>query len=194
MAEAVTQPGDGTAAPEGGDAGTPAAAPATAPTASGQDATLLSRIAGLDAKVTNLVSQNTEKDATIEALRKQVAEMQAGTVDKDEALRAQVAAKDAELAQVRREAALANIRAQYPETFSVLGEAAASLTADQLAASEARFAGVAAVPETPVPVGANPARPAAPAAKAIEDMSLAELRTHMRTFDPSVLTQPLAQD
>jgi hypothetical protein len=187
MAEAENQPGDGAAA-----TATPAGAAETAQaTASPQDTTLLSRIAGLDAKVTTLVTQNTEKDALIASLQEQVSKAQSGVVDKDEALRAQVAAKDAELAQVRQEAAITAIKAQYPETFSVLGTAAASLTADQLAASEARFAGVAAVPETPVPVGNNAPRPQAPAQKAIEDMSLAELRTHLRTFPADILLQPL---
>src|SRR6478735_5969229 len=139
MAEAEVTPGDGTAAPEGGAEGTPSAAPATAGAASPQDTTLLSRISGLDAKVTSLAESNKAKDTTIEALQKQVAEMQSGTIDKDEALRAQVAQKDAELELVRKEAALARIEAKYPETFAVLGEAAAALTADQLAASEARF-------------------------------------------------------
>lgn len=188
MAEDGNQPGDGTAAPEGGAAGTPAAAPAPAAAASQQDTTFLSRIAGLDAKVTSLVESNTAKDKELETLRKQIADAQAGVVNADEALRAQVAAKDAELAQARTDAALARIEAKYPETFSVLGAAAATLTVDQLAASEARFAGVPSETTTPpIPVGTGAPRTPAPGAKAIEDMSLAELEASLKAMPRSVL-------
>lgn len=186
MANEGTEPGDSTAAPTGGDAGTTAAATVTAPAASQPDPTLLSRLSGLDAKVTSLVEQNTVKDSTIADLRKQIAEMQAGTVNADEALRAQVAAKEAEIAQARQEAALANIKATFPETFGVLGAAAAYLTADQLAAAEARFAGVAST-EPPVPVGTGAPRSPASGAKAIEDMSIAELTAHLSGMPRSVL-------
>lgn len=155
------------------------------PPAPDEVTTLRSRNAGLDAKVTELSKAQASLQAERDALAAQLAEAQKGVVDKDEALRAQVAAKDAELALARKEAAIARISAKYPETFGVLGEAAAALTEDQLAASEARFAGVPAPQETPRPVGANPPRQVG-ATKRIEDMTAAELRKHLATFPPSV--------
>lgn len=162
-------------------------APAAAPQSADEVTTLRSRLAGLDAKVTSLTQETAKERAAREAAEQKLRDYEAGKVGADEALRAQVEQKEAELALVRKEAALARIEAKYPETFSVLGQAAAALTPDQLAASEARFAGVAAPPETPVPLGSNPARPQAPAAKAIEDMSIEELKAHLRTFPASVM-------
>jgi hypothetical protein len=162
-------------------------APAAAPQGTDEVTTLRSRLAGLDAKVTSLTQETARERATREAAEQKLRDYEAGKVSADEALRAQVEQKDAELALVRKEAALARIEAKYPETFSVLGEAAAALTPDQLAASEARFAGVPAEPETPKPLGANPVRPQAPAAKAIEDMSIEELKAHLRTFPADVM-------
>ena len=70
----------------------------------------------------------------------------------------------------------------------MLGEAAASLTADQLAASEARFAGVPYESTTPpVPGSTNAPRTPAAGAKAIEDMSIAELEKHLKSMPRSVL-------
>lgn len=148
--------------------------------------TLRSRNAGLDAKVTELQKVAAEAKAAADAAAAKLADYEAGKVGADEALRAQLQAKEAELAETRKLAALARIEARFPETFGVLGAAAASLTEDQLAASEARFAGVAAPPETPRPVGANPARPQAAAPKALEDMTADELRRHLATFNGSV--------
>ena len=153
------------------------------PPAADEVTTLRSRNAGLDAKVTELTkAQKAAEAQAAEALAK-LTDYEAGKVDADEALRAQLSAKDAELALIRNEAALAKIEAKYPETFGVLGEAAAALTADQLAASEARFAGVKDETTTPpVPVGTNAPRSSAPK-KSIEDMSAAELRDYAaRTF------------
>lgn len=156
------------------------------PQAPDEVTTLRSRNAGLDAKVTALQTETAAAVAAAAAAAAKLADYEAGKVNADEALRAQLAAKDAELAQARREGALNSIKSQYPETFGVLGDAAANLTADQLAASEARFSGIPATPtETtakPVPGATNGARPPV-TAKNIEDMSAAELRAHMtQTF------------
>lgn len=153
--------------------------------ASGQaDTTLLSRIAGLDAKVTSLTQETAKEKAAREAAEQKLRDYEAGKVGADEALRAQVEAKDAELAKVRQEARLAKIEAKYPETFGVLGEAAAGLTDDQLAASEARFVGVGESSTPQKPLGNNQQRQQASGSKAIEDMSPAELRAHLKTFSP----------
>jgi hypothetical protein len=144
--------------------------------------TLRSRLAGLDAKVTALQGETAAEKSAREAAEQKLRDYEAGKVNADEALRAQLAEKETEAAAARRDAALARIEAKYPETFAVLGEAAASLTADQLAASEARFAGVPAPVETstPVPPANNGARPPT-TRKNIEDMSAAELRAHMES-------------
>jgi len=162
-------------------------APETAEVASGTPSTpdevttLRSRNAGLDAKVTELMRTAKDAEAAAAAAAQKLADYESGKVQADEALRAQLQAKEAELAQVAREAALARIEAKYPETFSVLGDAAASLTADQLAASEARFAGVPATVETkvPTPVGNSAARQPS-AAKDPESMSVKELTEYMQ--------------
>jgi hypothetical protein len=148
---------------------------------------LKSRTAGLDAKVTELQLKATVAEQAAAAAVAKLADYEAGKVQADEALRAQLALKDVAMAKVLRDAALLHVETKYPETFGVLGAVAATLTEDQLAASEARFAGVVES-GAPTPLGSNPARTLAPAAKAIEDMSLAELRKHLGTFPTSVMT------
>jgi hypothetical protein len=160
----------------------PAAAATGTPAAPDEVTTLRSRNAGLDAKVTELQKETVAEKAAREAAEQKLRDYEAGKVGADEALRAQLSEKDKELAQVRMEAALARIEAKYPETFAVLGDAAASLTADQLAASEARFAGVPGESSTPTPPATNGARPPT-TGKDIEDMNAAELREYMtKTF------------
>lgn len=124
--------------------------PVTPPTPD-EVTTLRSRNAGLDAKVTELTKTVSSAQAQAVEAAKKLADYEAGKVNADEALRAQLAEKDAELATTRREAQMARIEASYPETFKVLGDAAASLSADKLADAEARFTGVAAASETPAP-------------------------------------------
>lgn len=144
--------------------------------------TLRSRNAGLDAKVTSLSQQYAAEKAAREAAEARALALAESKENGDQELRAQLGRERAALALAQREAALARIEAQYPETFAVLGETAATLSADQLAAAEARFKGVAASGDTPPPLGANPARTSSAPAKNIEDMTTAELKAHMRTF------------
>ena len=135
---------------------------------------LRSRNAGLDAKVTELsTATKTAVRERDEALAK-LSDYEAGKVGADEALRAQLDAVKAEAAQARQEALLARIEAKYPETYAVLGEAAASLSVDKLAEAEARFAGVAAPEPTaaapkPQPIANNQSRAGATAGE--EDSS-----------------------
>ena len=146
-------------APAEGEAQSQDTAPATGtPTPVDEVTTLRSRNAGLDAKVTELSKAQKLADQRAAEAEKKLNEYLTGKVMEDSDLRAQIQAKEDELATARREAQLAKIEAKYPETFSVLGEAAAALTADQLAAAEARFAGVAAPTGTPKPIGNNPPR------------------------------------
>lgn len=171
--------GTSSEAPEAPATGTPAATP-------DEVTTLRSRNAGLDAKVTELSLAKAAAEAAATAAATKLADYEAGKVNADEALRAQLAAAQVETEKARREAVLASVESKYPETFAVLGEASASLTADQLAASEARFRGVPAeATETttkPTPLTTGAPRPPA-TTKSIEDMTAAELRIHMgQTF------------
>ena len=177
----MTDENAGTAPVEGEAPVAAAAVAPVTPPAADEVTTLRSRNAGLDAKVTELAKATKLAEQKAAEAAQKLADYESGKVNSDEALRAQLALKEAELALAHREAQVARIEAKYPETFGVLGEAAAGLTEDQLAASEARFAGVPATPETPRPIGANPPRTPG-GAKSIEDMTAAELRTHLATF------------
>lgn len=167
-------------------------APATGTQTPDEVTTLRSRNAGLDAKVTELTkARQAAEQAAAEAAAK-LADYESGKVQADEALRAQLSAKEQELEAIRQEALVARIEAKYPETFALFGNAVTGMTPETLAASEARLtgAGFDAVPETPRPVGNNAARPQAPTKKAIEDMTAAELRAHLRTFPDDILGNP----
>lgn len=149
--------------------------------------TLRSRNAGLDAKVTELLRTAADAEAKATAAEARALVLAQAKEGGDAELREELRKAQAAIVSKEAEAKLARIEARYPETYQVLGEAASALTDDVLAASEARFKGVAAnePPETPYPVGANPVRTPAQGNKSIEDMSLAELRKHLGTFDSS---------
>lgn len=189
-----TDPNAGTP-PEGGEAPivpeAPAAGAAGTPVVVDEVTTLRSRNAGLDAKVSALLTQTAAEKARADAAEARALALAEAKENGDAELRAELERTRAENARVAQEAKLARIEAKYPETFGVLGAAAVSLTDDQLAASEARMAGVASgtpeVPETPKPVGNNPGRTQAAPPKALEDMSASELEAHLKAFDPSVM-------
>ena len=148
--------------------------------------TLRSRNAGLDAKVTSLIQQAATEKARADAAEARALALASDKENGDAELRALVEAQKLLIAKTAAEAKLARIEAKYPESFGVLGDAAAGLTDDQLAANEARLvAGFAGQTETPTPVGANPGRTQSALPKAIEDMTTAELRKHLATFPPS---------
>jgi hypothetical protein len=152
---------------EGDEAQEPVTEPVTPP--KDEVTTLRSRNAGLDAKVTSLTQAEKAAKARADAAEAKLADYEAGKVGADEALRAQLQASQAETAQARQEANLARIEAKYPETFSVLGEAAIGMSDDKLAEAEARFRGVESEGTTPTkPIGNNPNRNTAAAAKADE--------------------------
>lgn len=159
MTEQATGTPDGSPEAQGAAAGA-AVVPGTP--APDEVTTLRSRLSGQDAKVTELLKSNAAEKARAEAAEARAAELAQGKDNGDQELRRLLAERDAELATVRKAAAAAQVKADYPETFSVLGEAAASLTSDQLAAAEARFKGVAAGAGAPPPpprtVGTNPSR------------------------------------
>jgi hypothetical protein len=153
--------------------------------------TLRSRNAGLDAKVTELQRIAAANEARATAAEARALELATAGTNGDAELRAQLEAQKQLIAATQREAQLARIESKFPETFATLGEAAASLTADQLAAAEARFAGVASgsgeVPETSHPVGNNPQRTVGNAPKALADMTTKELDAAIRGMDPALM-------
>ena len=120
-----------------------------------------------------------------EAAEARALELAEGKANGDQELRAQLEAERASAAKALAEARRARLEAKYPETLSVLGDVALNLSDDQLAAAETRFTGAGI--ENPVPHGANPARVQASSPKAIEDMTAAELRKVLASFDPSVM-------
>jgi seryl-tRNA synthetase len=138
---------------------------------------LRSRASGLDAKVTELNKARADLQAERDALAAKLAEAQRGVVDKDEALRAQVAAKDAELATARREAALARKAAKFPEAFGVFGDEIAEMSDEKLAAAEARFQGEGV--EAPTPRGINGAKTGAAGGAAAKTLTIEDQKARM---------------
>jgi len=152
------------------DAQTPASNPDD-----GNVSVLKSQFAGASAKVNELTGQIKTLKAQHKELQDQLRAAHEGTTTADEAAKALIAAKDAELAQVRREAQLARIESKYPEVFRELGEDAASLSAEKLAAMEARLKGAGFEDdEPPTPRGQQAARrdstSVKPQEKTLEDM------------------------
>lgn len=139
---------------------------------------LKSRYAGQTAKVNELTGQTKAQSDRIKELEEQLKAAREGTASKDDVAQALLKAKDEELAAIRKEAALARIEAKYPETFSELGEDAATLSEEKLAAMEARFRGVES--EAPKPRGNNAPRtdsaPAKPKEETADDI-VARLKT-----------------
>lgn len=168
-----------TTAQEGSDT-SPADGSTATDTAPRDEVTVLrSRNAGLDAKVTALTqAQKAAEQRAADALAKLEA-YEAKTVGSDEALRAQLDVSKAELAAARQETALARIAAAYPETFAVLGEAAANLSPEKLAEAEARFRGVPPEEPAPIPrpIGNNQSRSREKPAETSGDDIEAQLRT-----------------
>lgn len=162
--------------------GTATAAPETGtPQTPDEVTTLRSRNAGLDAKVTELSKAAAAAEARAQEAFDKLQAYEAGKVNADEALRAQLQAKEQELERTRREAASVKLQAQFPETYAVFGEAIVDFGAEKLAEAEARLKGVALPEEshTPPPVSNNAPRPQAGSAKSPEDMTLAELKDYM---------------
>jgi hypothetical protein len=120
---------------------------------------LKSRYQGQTAKVNTLEGEKATLTAQLAVLQAQLGKAQTGEIDKDEALKAQLAAKDAEIAAAKREVALAKSAVKYPEAYAVLGEDIASLSDVKLSEIEARLKGEAAeLEEPPTPRGSNPSR------------------------------------
>lgn len=146
--------------------------------------TLRSRNAGLDAKVSSLTKQAAAHEAARVAAEQKLADYEAGKVGNDEALRAQLQVEKANTENALREAKLARIEARYPETYKELGEDAANMSQEKLAAVEARLAGVAeaAAPVAATkPIGNNQSRTQA-AAKTEETFE--DVAARLKTMTP----------
>jgi chromosome segregation ATPase len=183
----MTEHNDGTAPGEGEAPATGEAPAAAAAPANDELTTLKSRNSGLNAKVTELQKQLADERNARTAAEQAVAS-KAGT---DDVLNQRIATLQAEIETSKREVAVANIKAKYPEAAELLGDAVANLSPEVLAATEARLVGQKDDGvETPKPVGNNQQRQSA--TKNIEDMTSKELQAHMRQLDPSILGLPSA--
>lgn len=153
-----TDPGTGDA----DDAAATAAATPASKAAKDPVSLLTSRLNGQTAKVGELTGQITVKDAALEAQAKIIADLQSGKTTADEAATARVNAANAELAKERAERRTDSLKTRFPETFSVLGEAAFALEETALAANEARLLGDGGSDEPPTPLRHNESRSGAP--------------------------------
>lgn len=166
------------------DEGTSEAPPAQATQTPDEVARLKSRAAGADAKVTELTKAQAALKAERDAALAKLTDYEAGRVNNDEALKSQLAAKEAELAEARREASVARLQAQYPESYLELGDAIATMTPEKLASLEARLSGnFETTEDAPVPRRNNPARTPGGAPKSTdEDLSIEDLQAKLRSM------------
>lgn len=155
----------------------PAEQSAAVPQTPDELASLKSRNSGLNAKVTELQAQlAAEREGRTAA--EQAAAGKAGT---DDVLNKRIAELQAKLDANEAAAAVAAKGAKYPEAYSELGEDIANMSAEKLAALEARLTAAkdsGTETETPTPVGNNPQRTTGP--KSIEDMTSKELQAHIK--------------
>jgi len=149
MAENDKDAGTGSAGDPADDASEDAGAAGS--TGGAVDASLLlSRLNGQTAKVGELTNAQKADRARIKELEAALTEAQGGTASADEAAKALVAAKQKELDDERAARRLDGLKGRFPETFTEVGDAAASLlTETQLAALEARLTGDEGEPPTP---------------------------------------------
>lgn len=172
----MTDTNDDTAS-EGTEA--PEAEASAAPQTPDELAALKSRNSGLNAKVTELQKQLADERAGRTAAE-QAAAGKAGT---DDVLNKRIKELEETIAKNEAQAAIAAKGAKYPEAFSELGEDIANMSAEKLAALEARLTAAkddGESGEPPKPVGNNPARTGT--AKNIEDMTSAELQAAIKTL------------
>lgn len=112
------------------------------------------RLRGQTAKVNTVTAERN-------ALAQRVADLESGKIGADEALKAQLEAKDRELADLRIKAAIGPKMARFPKAAEVLGEGIGNLPDEALADLEARLTlpgtepAAAAAPASPKPVPAN---------------------------------------
>lgn len=139
MSDKDNDTGSGAAGDPDDDAGAAAAAGSKEP--KDQVSLLTSRLNGQTAKVGELTTQKTAAETALASALERIAAFEAGKVSADEAATARVAAAEAALTQERNQRKADSLKARFPETFSVLGDAAFTLAEDALAANEARLLG-----------------------------------------------------
>jgi hypothetical protein len=159
------------------------AASANGSTSEGNDlAVWQSRLNGQTAKVGELTNANKALIAERETLLQQVADLQAGKVSADEAATARVKAAEEALARERNERRTDSLKARFPETFGVLGDAAFSLDEAALAANEARLLGDTGGEEPPTPLQHNAARTGASATRQAKEETAADVRARLEAM------------
>lgn len=110
------------------------------------------RLRGLDAKVTTLQRERDAQAAKVAAL-------ESGQIDADATLKAQLQAKDHEIAALRSKAEALPKIAKFPNVAREMGESIASVPDEVLASLEAQLSQAPtteAPPARPTPVPANP--------------------------------------
>lgn len=161
-----------------GDADAAATAAAAASKAASDPVSLLtSRLNGQTAKVGELTGQKKAADEALAAALAKIADLESGKVTADEAATARVNAANAELAKERNERRTDSLKARFPETFSVLGEAAFALEETALAANEARLLGDEG--ETPTPLRHNETRTGATKGADAKPETAADVRARL---------------
>lgn len=148
--------------------GAPDDADASAGAKDGKDpvSLLTSRLNGQTAKVGELTGTIKAKDEALTAALQKIADLESGKVSADEAATARVAAAEAALTKERNERRVDSLKTRFPESFSVLGDAAFGLDEAALAANEARLLGDGGDNEPPTPLRHNETRIGAPASAA----------------------------
>ncbi len=142
---------------------------------------LTSRLNGQTAKVGELTTQKTAAETALAAALARVTELESGKVSADEAATARVAAAEAALTKERNERKTDSLKARFPESFSVLGDAAFSLDETALAANEARLLGDGGSTdeEPPTPLRHNETRSGAPKGGAAKPETAADVRARL---------------
>jgi hypothetical protein len=169
---------------QSGADGDPEDAGANAPAGEGSKSTqdpvslLTSRLNGQTAKVGELTGQLSAKDQALKDALARIADLETGKVSAEEAATARVAAAQAELERERNERRADSLKTRFPETFSVLGDAAFALEESALAANEARLLGDEGEGESdpPTPLRHNENRSGAPKGGKEAERTAADVR------------------
>lgn len=152
---------------------------AAAPLTDSELASLRSRNSGLNAKVGELQKQLADERAARTAAEQAVA-TKAGT---DDVLNQRIKELEAAIAANEAQAAIAQKGAKYPEAYSELGDDIANMSAEKLAALEARLTAAKddgqETTTPPRPVGNNQQRQPA-GSKPIEEMTVEELKQSLK--------------
>lgn len=155
-------------------------------TAAEQIASYKKRQAGAEAARQAAERKYTEAEKELAAFRAQSQTDAQKDLSELARLQEQLKAAEQRASEAEAKAAARILDAKYPNARAELPEVTDEV---RLAKFEAMLKDDEPAESTgPKPQGANPKRDAGPATKAIEDMTVEELRKHLYTFDPSVMT------